>query len=197
MKSEEQMRSQLTRVYKGSMLPAISVGPDQFDELFDIALSCVSSTTGTPEKDIMGRRRYQPCCTYRFMLYKIARFEIGSERTRPSFSWIAQKMDRDHGAVMHGIDRIEAYLESDRTVEPVYMRILSRFEIARAECLSMSLDEQADEKIVGLKEAAATIAKAIKKHEAHLASVMEKLAKAELERNNDEDMVQDKCPSDG
>ena len=197
MKSEEQIRNALSPICKGSVLPQIDVGPDQFDELFDIALSCVSSTTGTPERDIMGRRRYQPCCTYRFMLYKIARFEIGSERTRPSFSWIGQKMGKDHGAVMHGIDQIEQYLESDRTVEPVYMRILSRFEIARAECLSMSLDEQTDEKIVGLKEAAATIAKAIKKHEAHLALVMEKLAKAELERNNDEDMVQDKCSSDG
>ena len=197
MKSAEQIRSALSPVYKGSVLPQIDVGPDQFDELFDIALSCVSEATGTPEKDLMGRGRFQPCCTYRFMLYKIARHEIGGENTHPPLSWIGRKIGRDHGAVMHGIDRIEAYLESDRTVEPVYMRIISRFEIARAEYLSMTLDEEANEKVVGLKKAAVTIARAIKKHEVHLASVMEKLAKAELERINDEDMVQDKCSSDG
>ena len=197
MKSVEQIRSSLPPVCKGSVLPQIDVGPDKFDELFDIALSCVSDATETPEEDLMGRSRVQPCCTYRFMLYKIARHEIGGTYTRPSFSWIGERMDRDHGAVMHGIDRIEEYLESDRTVEPVYMRILSRFEIARAEYLSMALDEETNENVVGLKEAAATIARAIKKHESHLASVMEKLAKTELERADNEDMVQDKCSSDG
>lgn len=209
MKSEEEMRSTLTRVYKGSMLPSIDVGPDQYGDLFDIALACVSEVTRTPEDDLLGRRRFQPCCTYRFMLYKVVRHEIGAGKGRslgmePTLEWIANKMGernpdnkRDHGTILHGIEQIEMYLESDRRVEPIFMKVLARFEIARAEYLSLRLDEETDEKIVGLKKAAATIARSIKNHEDHLASVMEQLAKAELEGGDNEDMVQDKRTSDG
>jgi len=75
--------------------------------------------------------------------------------------------------------------------------VLVRFEIARAEYISLRMDEDNEANIEGLKKAAATIAKAIKNHEDHLASVMEQLASAELERSDNEDMVQDKCSSDG
>ena len=197
MKSEEEMRNTLTRVYRGSMLPSIHVVPEQFDELFDIALACVADVTGASEEELMGRSRVQPCCTYRFMLYKLMRHEVGDAHTGPSLSWIGNKMGRDHGTIIHGIDQIETYLESDRRVEPIYMRVLTRFEIARAEYVSMVLDEASSEQITGLKEAAATIAKAIKKHEDHLASVMEQLARAKLKEDDNENMVQDKCPSDG
>jgi len=209
MKSEEEMRSTLTRVYKGSMLPSVDVGPDQYDELFDIALACVSEVTRTPEDDILGRRRFQPCCTYRFMLYKLVRHEIGTGEDgafgmEPTLQWIADKMGfrnpdnkRDHGTILHGIEQIEMYLESDRSVEPIYMKVLARFEIARAEYLSLHVDAETDEKIVGLKKAAATIARSIKNHEDHLAKVMEQLAKAELKGGSNENMVQDKRTSDG
>jgi len=209
MKSEEQMRSTLTRVYRGSMLPSIEVGHDQYDELFDIALACVSEVTGTPEDIILGRDRTQPYPVHRFMLFKIVRHEIGSGEDsfhgmKPTLQWIGEKMGernpdnkRDHGSVHHGIAAIEEFLETDRRVEPIYMRVLARFEIARAEYLSMVLDEVNSKQVKGLKEAASTIARSIKNHEDHLASVMEKLAKAELEEDDNENMVQDKCPSDG
>jgi len=209
MKSEEQISSALPPVYKGSMLPVVDVGPDRYDDLFEIALACVSEVTGTEECTILGRDRAQPYPVYRFMLYKIVRHEIGtgsdsSSGLMPTLQWIGEKMGmrnpkdaRDHGSVLHGVKALEEFLESDRRIEPVYMRVLARFEIARAEYLSLMLDETATRQIRGLKQAAATIARAIKNHEAHLASVMEKLAKAELERINDEDMVQDKCSSDG
>ena len=104
---------------------------------------------------------------------------------------------RDHGTILHGIEQIEMYLESDRSVEPIYMKVLARFEIARAEYLSLHVDAETDEKIVGLKKAAATIARSIKNHEDHLAKVMEQLAKAELKGGSNENMVQDKRTSDG
>jgi len=209
MKSEEEMRSTLTHLYKGSMLPAMEVGHDQYDELFDIALACVSEVTGTPEEVILGRTRTQPYPVHRFMLFKIVRHEIGSgadsfHGTKPTLQWIGEKMGernpdnmRDHGSIHHGIAAIEEFLETDRNVEPLYMRVLSRFEIARAEYLSLRLDEESGEQIRALKQAAATIAKAIQNHEDHLVSVMEQLAKAELKGDDNESMVQDKRTSDG
>jgi len=209
MKSLEVKRSEPARVYKGRMLPAIEVGHDQYDELFNIALRCVSEVSGTPEKIILGRERTQPYPVLRFMLYNIVRYEIGTGDDAkcgmmPSVEWIGNKFGsgnpgnkRDHGSVIHGIAKLEEFLVVDRTVEPMYARILARFEIARAEYLSLSLDEANREQIMGLKKAAATIAIAIKNHEDSIASVMEQLAKAELEGDNNENMVQDKCSSDG
>ena len=205
MKSVLTMRSSLTHVYKGSMLPSIDVGHEQLDELFDIALACVSDVTGTPEDVILGRERTQPYPVYRFMLYKLMRHEVGTGKgDSPTLQWIGDKMGcrnpedrRDHGSILHGVVALEQFLETDRRIEPLYMKVLVRFEIARAEYISLRMDEDNEANIEGLKKAAATIAKAIKNHEDHLASVMEQLASAELERSDNEDMVQDKCPSDG
>jgi len=209
MKSEEQMRSTLTHLYKGSMLPSIEVGHDQYDELFDIALACVSDVTGTPEEVILGRTRTQPYPVHRFMLFKLMRHEVGTGKNsafgmEPTLEWIGNKMGdrnpsnkRDHGSILHGVKSLEMFLESDRKVEPLYMRVLARFEIARAEYLSLHLDEEAADKMIELKKAATTIARAIRNHEDHLASVLEQLAKAELKGDDDENMVQDKCSSDG
>jgi len=185
--------------YTGRSLPPIDVGRDKFDELFSIATECVVGVTGTPRATLLGQCRKQPYCTHRFMLYKLARHEIGVSEagSRPTLTWIGIKMGKDHGAVLHGIRALEGILSIDRSVADTYLKVLVRYEIERAKLLCDSIGDASTAEVLMLKDAANTIHKAIADNEVRFAEVMEELAKIELKGGSDESLVQDECPPNG
>jgi len=84
--------------------PVAAEGPDAD---LDRILSAVVLHFRVPRVDIIHHRRPEPVVTARLAFYLLAR-----QLTRRSLSSIGRYIDRDHGAVLHGIRAAEARMDT-------------------------------------------------------------------------------------
>lgn len=73
-------------------------------------LEDIETLTGVTRQQVLGKRRYEHVALARFMVYLALReHEFGY-----SFACIGRTMNRDHGAVMHGIATLKRRASVDK-----------------------------------------------------------------------------------
>ena len=176
---------------EGTVLPVITVSQDHKEMLMAVAAEAVSDQTRVSVKHLMGRIRTEAIARARFILYKIIRHEIDIDGDPIPFDEIAKYIGgRDHGTVIHGINTLEQLLSYDKKIMAEYRAALSRFEIMRAEYISVNIGEITASEISGLESACVTIRQAIRKHKDELKNMQRQLKECEsLREAENERMV--------
>lgn len=191
---------------RGSMLPLVEVDAAEYDALFDIAIDCVTESTGVNRVEILGTVRTDRIIFARFSTYKLVRDELCSYYP-PNYDWIASKFTgagkkggKHHGTIIHGIESLCNRISTNAREFRLYSLILGKFELGRADHVGVEVMQPHSSEASALKIAAARCARAIKINEEHLLDVMKRLAELELEEGKeykDESLVQDKLTSNG
>lgn len=109
-----------------AMSEIASISPmDYEDNTWEAVLDTVAGVFSVPRNEILGRRRPEPIANARHAAWYVARtIGVGG------YSELARRSKRDHGAVMHGVKRAQAMIETMPAFKAKVGRVMANFNYA-------------------------------------------------------------------
>lgn len=95
------------------------------DESFDRVLKVVAHHAKTSASALMEKNRQQPVAEARMIAYWTLRNRTKNfDGSMPGWSQIGRRLHRDHGAVMHGVKRVDSLCQIDKKFRSTLLKVI-------------------------------------------------------------------------